>query len=73
MKRRGRASDSGSVYLLLGSITLTVGLVLMARALFHIIWHGEGSFLSDGMKALLILAFGVLLFWTRRKEQRNPR
>ena len=48
-------------------ITLTLGFGLELRALFHIIVHGESSFLADGMKALLIIVLGVLFFWSRRK------
>lgn len=65
MKRGAKASDSGSVYLRLGCITLAVGAVLAGRALYHIIWHKELSFLSDGMKALLIIGLGALFFWGR--------
>jgi uncharacterized membrane protein len=68
MKKRGKPSDSGRSNLVLGSVTLTIGLVLLVRALFHVLWHRESSFLSDTMKALLIIAFGVFLFWARRKE-----
>lgn len=60
--------DSGGSNLVLGSITLVVGLAWLGRALFHIIWHRESSFGGDAIKGLLILAFGVLLFWTWRKE-----
>lgn len=73
LKARNRASGSGSVYLRLGSITFAVGGVLAGRALFHIVWHQELSFLSDGMKSLLILALGTLLLWAWRKERANSR
>ena len=48
-------------------LTLTMGFGLELRALFHVIVHGESSFLADAMKALLIIGLGALLFWSRRK------
>ena len=48
-------------------LTVILGLGLGLRALYHIVVHGESSFVPDGLKALLIIGLGALFFWGRRK------
>ena len=67
LRSNKRKDDSGRVPVTPAVLTVILGLGLELRALYHIVVHGESSFVSDGLKALLIIGLGALFFWGRRK------
>ena len=60
-KKRGKPQASARLNRALGIPTLAIGLLWLARPLFHIIWHHELSFLPNVMTGLLVVTFSVLL------------
>ena len=60
-KKGGKPKASARPNRVLGFGTLALGLLWLARGLFHLIWHHELSFLSNVIRGLLVVTLSVLL------------